>query len=68
MRDKNNEIRVALARHELARVLEQRRRVSTLTDGELAAAGLRSRDAAVEQLDAKIRENQERVRELWNGR
>ncbi len=46
------------------RAREQRNRLSTHSDSELACAGLRSREAAEERLDNIIRTAEERLHAL----
>jgi hypothetical protein len=63
--DDNNQTQIRMAKRDLVMAVEQRRRLSTLTDAELACAGLRSRLAAEEWLDGAIARAQTRLAELW---
>jgi hypothetical protein len=62
--DDDNQTQIRMVKRDLAMAVEQRRRLSTLTDAELACAG-RSRLAAEEHLDGIIRQAQARLAELW---
>jgi hypothetical protein len=57
-------MRRTLAERELNRARGQLQQLSTLTDGELCASGLRNRAAATEQMDGIIRVAEERLRTL----